>query len=51
MPHEKPPPPPPPSGGGKVAENVVLDWIKEVVTGPYSDVDKENAIEKYYKDS
>ena len=48
----KPPPPPPPPGGGegKVAEGAFIQWMKDVFTGPYSDKEKEAAVENAYKD-
>ena len=41
-------PPPPPTG---VTENAagMIQWIKDVVTGPYSDKVKEDAIAKAYE--
>lgn len=42
MPLEHPPPPPPP-GGGKSGQSMI-QWIKDVVTGPYEDKVKEKAI-------
>ena len=45
---EHPPPPPPPGGGGKSSESLI-QWIKDVVTGPYSDQEKQKAIEDALK--
>ena len=52
MPREDPLPPPPPGGGGdsKVSEASLIQWVKDVVTGPYEDSVKlktlENALKK-----
>ena len=44
------PPPPPTGGGGKAAETTTLiQWIKDVVTGPYTDEVKEQAIVNAFK--
>ena len=52
MPNEQPPPPPPPVGGGegKIAVGTFIHWMKDVITGPYTDKVKESAIENAYKD-
>lgn len=51
MPHEHPPPPPPPGGGGgKVAEGTFIQWVKDVITGPYTDKVKEVELWSAYKD-
>lgn len=52
MPNEHPPPPPPPEGGGegKIPQGTFIQWMKNVLTGPYSDKEKESVIEKAYKD-
>lgn len=40
-----PKPPPPPSGGGKTEGTATLiQWMKDVITGPYSDKVKEETI-------
>ena len=43
--HPKPPPPPPPIGdGGKAAAGSFVQWMKDVITGPYTDDVKEKTI-------
>lgn len=48
MPLEHPPPPPPPGGGNK-AQGSILQWVKDIVTGPYTDEQKEKAFEQAMK--
>ena len=44
-------PPPPPTGGGGKTEGTttLIQWMKDVITGPYSDKVKEEAIENALK--
>lgn len=46
MPENPPPPPPPGSGDSKAAGTDLMQWIKDVVTGPYSDDVKLKTIEE-----
>ena len=47
--HPKPPPPPPGGGEGKAAEGSFIQWMKDVITGFYTDKEKENAIKDAFK--
>ena len=37
MPEHPPPPPPPGSGEGKIPQGTLIQWMKNVITGPYTD--------------
>lgn len=47
--HPKPPPPPTGGGEGKVAEGTLIQWMKDVLTGPYTDKVKEATIKDALK--
>lgn len=49
MPENPPPPPPPGMGSGKLAEDSYFAWARTVVTGPWTDKEKDKAIKDALK--